>query len=436
VYAGDGHGGFAQPTVNGSGWGGLVRVLAPGDVDGDGHADLLAVDPAGRLRFYAGTGQGWVASARFVSGTGWNAMSALGAVGDLNGDGVRDLLGVPTSTGALTLYPGQGNASFGPAQVLASGWTGVANSIVGAGDLDGDGHVDVVVREASGSGRMRTYYGTGSGPVTGALFWGSGWQSISSIAGGQDIDGDGRPDLLGVRGGSLVAYPGTGRRELSSAGSLSIDLSGTDQAFVLGDLNHDGYAEVIARDTAASALMLYADAASPSAPAPRQIGTGWGGMKVIAPAGDATMDGIPDILGLTTTGNLYLYPLTSTGGFGRSVLLASGLTSTTDIVGVGPNDAGSAPDVLAQQGPGGPLVLYAGNGVGAFIGSRVLVSSTPDVADLVAGGDIDGNGLTDVVFQRPDGTLAMWPAASPSTGGLGGEHALITARQVVGRVLG
>jgi hypothetical protein len=105
----------------------------------------------------------------------------------------------------------------------------------------------------------------------------------------------------------------------------------------------------------------------------------------------------------------------------------------TDILGVGPNDPGAAPDVAARQANGGELLIYPGNGPGRLLSPRVVRSSTATVARLVASGDVDGDGRTDLVIQLTDGTLNLWPGLSST--GFATSRSLTENVRVVGRDL-
>jgi hypothetical protein len=92
-----------------TGWKTRTRVVAPGDVTGDGLPDLLSVDSGGTLWIYPGKGNGSF-SARVKVGTGWNQYNSLRGHGDLTGDGKADFL-ARTPGGTLYLYPGTGKAA-------------------------------------------------------------------------------------------------------------------------------------------------------------------------------------------------------------------------------------------------------------------------------------------------------------------------------------
>ncbi|CAM5335692.1 hypothetical protein STANM309S_03999 [Streptomyces tanashiensis] len=97
----------------GSGWNAYNQILGSGDYTSDGLNDLVARAKDGTLYLYQGTGQGElpVQAPREEIGGGWNAYPKLVAPGDLTGDGQGDLLAV-NAGGELFRYSGTGQAGY------------------------------------------------------------------------------------------------------------------------------------------------------------------------------------------------------------------------------------------------------------------------------------------------------------------------------------
>jgi hypothetical protein len=141
---------------------------------------------------------------------GWGSYNLVNGPGDLNGDGKADLLARDTS-GVLWLQPGQGDGHYSARVRIGGGWKGY-NKITGSGDINGDGYNDIVARD--GNGHLYLYQGTGKGsaPFKTRVYIGGGWNTYNKIASPGDLDGDGRADLVGVNStGVLYRYSGTGR---------------------------------------------------------------------------------------------------------------------------------------------------------------------------------------------------------------------------------
>ncbi|MFI7498950.1 FG-GAP repeat domain-containing protein [Streptomyces sp. NPDC049687] len=72
------------------------------------------------------------------------------AVGDLDGDGRAALLAQDRSN-TLWRYDGNGTGGFTARAKVADRWGASYDSLVGVGDLPGDGRADVVSRDTSGN---------------------------------------------------------------------------------------------------------------------------------------------------------------------------------------------------------------------------------------------------------------------------------------------
>ncbi len=431
VYPGTGTGRFGAPTAYGRGWGTIQQVIAPGDLDRDGHNDLLAIDSQGGLRFYSGTGAGWVHAPRVI-GRGWLSLSLVVAAHDLTGDGFPDLLAVRRSDGALVRYAGDGKGSFTAAVRIGSGWSAFDAGI--GGDVDGDGHPDLLVRERTGT--MRTYYGTLGGSVRWRVTWGAGWQALGGLTGGLDVESDGVPDVLGVTAaGQLRLYSGLLTREYQGGQQSTVDLGGADTAFAVGDLDGDGRSEVVTRDATTGDVTSWAGSSllGSGSAAGVPLASGWTGVDLLAPAGDVSRDGRPDLLVEDDADHvLYLYPMTSTGALGPRYVLATGWPAGAQAVGVGSWDGDAAADVIALL-PTGELRLYPGNGPGRLLAPRRLTSSSP-VTRLLGAGDVDGDGATELLGADARGRLLAVHVGSG--GGLGVVRVMALDARGVGRLVG
>ncbi len=178
-------------------------------------------------------------------------------VADFNGDGVADLVvgtgpGVPTR---VVILDGKTQAELFAVEPFEASFTG--GVFVAAGDLTGDGVPDLVITPDQGGGpRVRVFAGAGFAVI--ADFFGIDDPEFrgGARAAVGDITGDGVGDLVvsaGFGGGPRVAgYDGTSL----SGGTFTRHAFGDFFAFedslrggvvvTAGDLDGDGYAEVIA----------------------------------------------------------------------------------------------------------------------------------------------------------------------------------------------
>ncbi|WP_405536301.1 VCBS repeat-containing protein [Streptomyces sp. NBC_00075] len=249
----------------------------------NGSGDLVTLSRSGALSFHESMGWGKFDDPGH-SGNGWPTSITAVPFGDLSGDRCNDVL-IRLANGALRLYkPGCG-ATVHPktayTTLATSGWT-QHDILTSPGDLTGDGRPDLIARKAS-TGAVYLYKGTSAGKLSGAVALYANWKGYKKIVGAGDLNGDGIGDLLAQdKANNLYRFNGTGRGTFTARTKLFGSWGASYNAVVgVGDINSDGKADLVARDTAGNLYRQSGDGKG-SFGARTKIGSGWGTYKSVS----------------------------------------------------------------------------------------------------------------------------------------------------------
>lgn len=399
VLFGNGDGTFQAAQTLGTGFSYMFAV-AVADVNGDGKPDIIATNGGGYcdpacidyVVVLLGNGDGtFEAPVSFPSVYNTSAL----AVADVNGDGKPDLLVTSqfadpdrTQDGAVTVFLGNGDGSFGIGQSYDAGSPSAWATAVG--DLNGDGKLDLAVAT---SYYLEILLGNGDGSFEMAQNTATRISGSIMIA---DVNADGKADVLETAGCGIGCKSEVGLLLGNGDGTFQAEQftwTGASAATspTVADVNGDGIADVIVvhelrgsrQGSPVTVFLGNGDGTFSDSP---RLYSGAAYANSVATA-DVNGDGKPDLLigsqcfssSDCSTGAVSV--MLGTAGVKTTTTLTSSLnpsshgqavTFTATVTSSGPTPAGN---VTFKDGTKGLKTVVLNGGVAAFTTTKLAVGT-------------------------------------------------------------
>ena len=311
-------------------------VSTAGDVNGDGYSDVI-VGGAGSERayiYFGGVSMNNVVDVTLIPDAYGYFGYSVSTAGDVNGDGYSDVIvGAPqndageNNAGKVYIYLG-GASMDNTADVILNRYRMDENfgwSVSTAGDLNGDGYSDVIIgTKLLGSFIESVYIYFGGSPmddVVDRILYGETFSSGfgESVSNAGDVNRDGYADVIvgtSNLGKAYIYYGGVVFDDIADVTVTGAGLLGYPVSEA-GDVNGDGYSDVIVSSLNSSSAYIYFGGATMDNIADvilaGIVSDDFG--KSLSTAGDVNGDGYSDVIvgapqndaGGNSAGRAYLY---------------------------------------------------------------------------------------------------------------------------------
>ncbi|MGN6057153.1 MAG: FG-GAP-like repeat-containing protein [Sphingomicrobium sp.] len=314
---------------------------------GPGNADSVTVDGLGpgRLISYA------------LQGGGFGLRLESDAHNDFNGDGRSDVLW--TDGNSVVDWLGASDGSFvrnysASVKSLPAGW-----SVVGTGDFNADGSVDLLLRNTNGT--IKDWLGGANGSLTDNSA--NSTHAVPTdwtVAGTGDFNGDGHSDILWRNSsGTVTDWLGTANGDFTANwASFATSVPNAWQIVGTGDFNGDGRDDILWRNT--------------------------------------------------TTGTITDFLANETGGFTDNYANAAVQVPTAwSVIGTGDFNGDGLTDILWRNGT--TVTDWLGTATGGFTANwNNFHTSVPTSWNVAQTGDFNGDGIDDLLWRGSDGSITDW----------------------------
>lgn len=434
TYLNDGSGSFTFGTLFAAS-GGSPRSSALDDIDSDGHLDLVIGNSFEEARIFWGDGDGSFSNPQMIRmGRG---VVAIG-LADIDGDGDLDMGAASNSDYRITIMRNRGDRIFEQRDDLVSG---VQPRSVAVGDLNNDGHDDIVVANAAGRS-CGVFLGSGAGgflPMVnyetthavrsvkladvdgdgdldiGAVLSSAGFiaffndghgtfpvqsplsPSVSAVGFSfVDADGDGDQDIGIVNGsGNVFMHRNDGAGAFTSYASYTTLGNLRDATF--GDLNGDGSHDMVAVGGGSGLWVRFNDGAGNFGEI-LTYATGSDPASVVV--GDITLDGYSDVVVGTGSDAISIFTNVGDGSLVWTGIVYRGITNPLSVSLVD-FDGDLVLDVIAVDPEEDSVVVYRNSGDGSLLPPRYFV--TGQRPSSVESGDFNGDGIKDIAVANEQG---------------------------------
>ena len=425
VFLGYGDGEFSPQTTYLTGTYSSPRCVAAGDFNEDGWVDIAVANSGlNNIGILLGNGKGEF-SLQTTCFTGNGSAPPSIAVSHFNADGQLDIAVANFGRGNIGIFLGYGNGTFSPQTTYDTGTHSNPMSIV-TGDLNNDGILDLVVANF-GTNNVGVFLGYGSGQFLSQTTYFTGIDSSPISVAVDDLNNDGLSDIgvANFHKNTVGIFLNYGNRTFSPQMIYSLEIDAYPRSIIITDFNKDNLPDiVVANELTKNIVILFGQGAGyfPNITYPTKTPI----CSMLVAVGDVNADGRQDVIVANyDTDSVGILRGYGDGSFESQSVLSTGNGSSPSSIVVNDLNNDGRLDILVANSGMNNIGMFFGYGNGQFSSQTTYSMGWNSNPTFVVTADFNNDSRLDIAVANI-GTNNVCILLANTDGNFSSQHTYFT----------
>ncbi|CAM4908496.1 unnamed protein product [Rotaria socialis] len=401
IFLGYGNGTFSDQMTYPTGDGSLPQTVVIGDVNNDGHLDLIITNSLnGNVGIFLGHGDGTFSN-QTTYPTGAGSVPVSVAVGDFNNDGRLDIVTANYWTYDISIFLNYGNGTFANRTTYSTGSVSKPNSVV-VGDFNNDSKLDIAVTN-QGSENIVIFLGYGNGSFFNQSIYSTGDNSQPTTMAIGDFNNDKILDITVANfgTGNIGIFLGYGDGTFSNQMTFATGNNSQPWWVAVGDFNNDSWPDIATANSGTNNIGVLLGCINGTFFNQMAYSTGNSSSPISVAVGDFNNDSRLDIVAANRDrGSIGIFLGYALETFLTAPAYSTGSSSRPVFVASGDFDHDTRLDIAVANNGTDNIMILLGSGFGTFSKQTNYSNGDGSHPYSIAIADFNNDSLLDIAVAN------------------------------------